>query len=313
MSAIRLARGATGRKRIIKAEGAYHGHADSFLVAAGSGLATLGIAGSPGVPEELAALTTVVPYNDASALEASFTRFPGEIAAFILEPLAANMGVVLPAEGYLSSPRASSPTKHGAVLIFDEVISGFRVAAGGAQELYGVSPDLTTLGKILGGGLPVGAYGGRRDLMARMAPSGAVYQAGTLSGNPLAMSAGIAMLDEIVRRPPYGELEEKGARLESLLRAEIERRGLAGEVCLTRAGSLSTLFFAPGPMRAFTDVKRADTRRFAVFFHAMRERGIFLAPAQFEAWFLSTAHSEAEIRRTARMAGESLALAAAAS
>ena len=312
MSAIRLARGATGRKRIIKAEGAYHGHADSFLVAAGSGLATLGIAGSPGVPEELAALTTVVPYNDASALEASFTRFPGEIAAFILEPLAANMGVVLPAGGYLESARDLA-TRHGAILIFDEVISGFRVAAGGAQELYGVTPDLTTLGKILGGGLPVGAYGGRRDLMGKMAPSGAVYQAGTLSGNPLAMSAGISMLDEIARRPPYAELEQKGALLEALLCAEIERRGLSGDVCLVRAGSLLTLFFAPGPMRAFTDVKRADTRRFAVFFHAMRERGIFLAPAQFEAWFLSTAHSEAEIRRTARMAGESLALAAAAS
>ena len=312
MSAIRLARGATGRKRIIKAEGAYHGHADSFLVAAGSGLATLGIAGSPGVPEELAALTTVVPYNDAGALEAAFTRFKGEIAAFILEPLAANMGVVLPADGYLQAARDLA-TRHGALLIFDEVISGFRIAAGGAQEIYGVAPDLTTLGKILGGGLPVGAYGGRRDLMEKMAPSGAVYQAGTLSGNPLAMSAGIAMLDEIARRPPYAQLEQKGAALEALLRAEIERRGLSGAVCLTRAGSLSTLFFAPGPMRGFADVKRSDTRRFAVFFHAMRERGIFLAPAQFEAWFLSTAHSDAEIRRTVRMAGESLALAAAAS
>ena len=308
MSAIRLARGATGRKRIIKAEGAYHGHADSFLVAAGSGLATLGIAGSPGVPEELAALTTVVPHNDAGALEKAFTKFPGEIAAFILEPLAANMGVVLPAEGYLQAARELA-TRHGALLIFDEVISGFRVAAGGAQELYGVAPDLTTLGKILGGGLPVGAYGGRRDLMEKMAPSGAVYQAGTLSGNPLAMSAGIAMLDEIARRPPYAELEAKGSMLESLLRAEIERRGVSGAVCLTRAGSLATLFFAPGPMRGFADVKRSDTKRFAAFFHAMRERGIFLAPAQFEAWFLSTAHSEAEIRRTVRMAGESLAAA----
>ncbi len=311
MSAIRLARAATGRKRIIKAEGAYHGHADSFLVAAGSGLATLGIAGSPGVPEELAALTTVVPYNDASALEAVFAKFPGEVAAFILEPVAANMGLVLPADGYLRSARELA-SRHGALLIFDEVISGFRIAAGGAQELYGAAPDLTTLGKILGGGLPVGAYGGGRDLMERMAPSGAVYQAGTLSGNPLAMSAGIAMLDEIKRRPPYAELERKGAMLELLLRAEIERRGLSGAVCLTRAGSLSTLFFAPGPMRGFADVKRSDTRRFAVFFHAMRERGIFLAPAQFEAWFLSTAHSDAEIRRTARAAGDSMALAAAA-
>jgi len=308
MSAIRLARGATGRKRIIKADGAYHGHADSFLVAAGSGLATLGIAGSPGVPEELAALTTVVPYNDPGALDSAFTRFPGEIAALILEPLAANMGLVLPVDGYLRAVRDLA-TRHGALLIFDEVISGFRVAAGGAQELYGVAPDLTTLGKILGGGLPVGAYGGRRDLMEKMAPSGAIYQAGTLSGNPLAMSAGIGMLDEIARRPPYAELEQKGAMLESLLRQQIERRGLSNSVCLARVGSLLTLFFGVGPMRDFADVKRSDVKRYAAFFHGMRERGVFLPPAQFEAWFVSTVHTEAEIRRTARMAGESLAVA----
>jgi glutamate-1-semialdehyde 2,1-aminomutase len=312
MSAIRLARGATGRKRIIKVEGGYHGHADSFLVAAGSGLATLGIAGSPGVPEELAALTTVVPYNDLGALDAAFARFPGEVAAFILEPLAANMGLVAPVDGYLRAARELA-SRHGALLIFDEVISGFRVAAGGAQEVYGVVPDLTTLGKILGGGLPVGAYGGRRDLMEKMAPSGSVYQAGTLSGNPLAMSAGIAMLDEIARRSPYAVLEQKGAMLESLLRTEIERRDLSTAVCLERAGSLLTLFFAPGPMRGFADVQRSDTKRYAAFFHGMRERGVFLPPAQFEAWFLSTVHSDAEIRRTARMAGDSMALAEASS
>jgi glutamate-1-semialdehyde 2,1-aminomutase len=305
MSAVRLARAATGRKRIVKAEGAYHGHGDSFLVAAGSGLATLGIAGSPGVPDELAALTTVVAYNDAAALEAAFQRFPGEIAAVILEPVAANMGLVLPGEGYLAAVRRMASEK-GALLIFDEVISGFRLAAGGAQEIYGVTPDLTTLGKILGGGLPVGAYGGRRDLLERMAPVGPVYQAGTLSGNPLAMSAGLAMLDEIARRPPYAALEKKGALLESLLRAEMDRRGLAGRLCLTRAGSLLTLFFGSGPMRNFADVKRSDVKRYAAFFHAMRERGIFLPPAQFEAWFVSTVHTEAQIRRTARMAGESL-------
>ncbi len=305
MSAVRLARAATGRRRIVKAEGGYHGHGDSFLVAAGSGLATLGIAGSPGVPDELAALTTVVPYNDASALDAAFKRFPGEIAAVILEPVAANMGLVLPQDGYLAAVRELT-AGHGAVLIFDEVISGFRLSAGGAQEVYGVTPDLTTLGKILGGGLPVGAYGGRRDLMERMAPIGPVYQAGTLSGNPLAMSAGIAMLDEIARRPPYAALENKGAMLESLLGAEIEKRGLSGRLCVTRAGSLLTVFFAPGPMRDFADVKRSNVKRYAAFFHAMRERGIFLPPAQFEAWFVSTAHTEAEIRRTARMAGESL-------
>jgi glutamate-1-semialdehyde 2,1-aminomutase len=305
MSAARLARGATGRKRIVKTDGGYHGHADGFLVSAGSGVATLAIAGSPGVPEEIAALTTVVPYNDLSALEEAFRRFPGDVAAFIVEPVAANMGLVLPEPGYLEAA-AALVRRHGALVIFDEVITGFRVAAGGAQERYGVRPDLTTLGKILGGGLPVGAYGGRRDLMERMAPSGPVYQAGTLSGNPLAVSAGIAMLREIARRPPYPALEASGARLEALLRAEIEGRGLADRVCLVRLGSLLTLFFAPGPMRDFASVKRSDTKRYARFFHAMRERGVSLPPAQFEAWFLSTAHTDADLRRTARAAGESL-------
>ena len=305
MSAVRLARAATGRKRIVKVEGGYHGHADSFLVAAGSGFATLGIAGSPGVPEELAALTSVVPYNDVASVETVLTRFPGECAAFILEPVAANMGLVLPRPGYLEAVRELT-RRHGTLLIFDEVISGFRVGPGGAQELYGVRPDLTTLGKILGGGLPVGAYGGRRDLMEQMAPSGPVYQAGTLSGNPLAMSAGIAMLQEIASRPPYAALEAKGALLEERLRSELARLALADRVCLTRLGSLLTLFFAPGPMTDFASVRRCDTSRYATFFHAMRERGVFLPPAQFEAWFLSTAHSDSDIRRTARAAGQSL-------
>jgi len=308
MSAVRLARGATGRKRIVKVDGGYHGHADGFLVAAGSGVATLSIAGSPGVPDEIAALTTVVPYNDLAALEEAFRRFPDEIAAFVVEPVAANMGLVLPAPGYLAEA-AALVRRNGALLVFDEVITGFRVAAGGAQELYGITPDLTTLGKILGGGLPVGAYGGRRDLMERMAPSGPVYQAGTLSGNPLAMSAGIAMLREISRRPPYEALEAAGARLEAALRAEIEARGLGTRVALERLGSLLTLFFGPGPMRDFASVKRSDTARYARFFHAMRERGISLPPAQFEAWFLSTAHTAADLRRTARAAGESLGAA----
>jgi len=306
LSAIRLARGATGRKRVVKVAGGYHGHADSFLVSAGSGVATLGIAGSPGVPDEIAALTTVVPYNDPDALEQAFRRFPEEIAAFIVEPLAANMGVVRPKEGYLEAVREIT-RRHGALLIFDEVISGFRLAAGGAQQVWGVAPDLTTLGKILGGGLPVGAYGGRRELMDKMAPSGPVYQAGTLSGNPLAMSAGLAMLREITRRDPYRELEEKGALLERLLAERIADQGLHDRVCLVRAGSLLTLFFGPGPMTDFGTVQRSDVRRYAVFFHAMRERGVFLPPAQFEAWFLSTAHAEADLRRTARAAGESLA------
>jgi glutamate-1-semialdehyde 2,1-aminomutase len=308
MSAVRLARGATGRRRILKTDGGYHGHADGFLVAAGSGVATLGIAGSPGVPEEIAALTTVIPYNDAGALEAALEKFRGEVAAFIVEPVAANMGLVIPRPGYLEAARELT-RRHGALLIFDEVISGFRLAAGGAQEIYGVAPDLTTLGKILGGGLPVGAYGGSRALMEHMSPAGPVYQAGTLSGNPLAMSAGLAMLAEIERRPPYAELERLGALLETLLRDEISKRGLADRVSLPRMGSLLTLFFAPGPIQDFAGAKRAATQRYATFFHAMRERGVFLPPAQFEAWFVSTAHGDAEIRRTARMAGESLAAA----
>jgi glutamate-1-semialdehyde 2,1-aminomutase len=305
MSAVRLARAATGRKRLVKVEGGYHGHADSFLVAAGSGFATLGIAGSPGVPDELAALTSVVPYNDLAALDAVLSRFPDEVAAVIVEPVAANMGLVLPAQGYLAGLRERT-SRHGTLLIFDEVISGFRVAAGGAQELYGIRPDLTTLGKILGGGLPVGAYGGRRDLMERVAPSGPVYQAGTLSGNPLAMSAGIAMLQEIERRPPYAALERKGRLLDGLLLAEADRLGLREKIGVTRLGSLLTLFLAPGPFADFASVKRSDVARYAIFFHAMRERGVFLPPAQFEAWFVSTAHSETELRRTARAAGQSL-------
>ena len=306
MSAIRLARGATGRARIVKTDGGYHGHADSFLVAAGSGVATLGIAGSPGVPDAAAGLTTVVPYNDANALEAAFGTFPGEIAAFILEPVAANMGVVLPRPGYLEAARELT-ARYGALLVFDEVISGFRLARGGAQETSGVTPDLTVLGKVLGGGLPVGAYGGKRELMERVAPSGPVYQAGTLSGNPLAMAAGIAMLREIDRKQPYPELERKGALLETAVRAAIDAAGAAGQVSYERAGSLSTLFFTPGPVYDFATAKRSDTVRYATFFHAMRERGVFLPPGQFEAWFLSTAHSDADVQRTGRAVAVSLA------
>jgi glutamate-1-semialdehyde 2,1-aminomutase len=308
MSAVRLARAATGRKRIVKMEGGYHGHADQFLVAAGSGVATLGIAGSPGVTDEVAEQTTVVPYNDLPALEETLRKFHDRIAAVIVEPLAANMGVVAPQPGYLEGLRDLT-RRHGALLIFDEVISGFRLAAGGAQELYGVVPDLTTLGKILGGGLPVGAYGGPRELMERMAPSGPVYQAGTLSGNPLAMAAGIAMLQEISNRPPYAALEARGALLEGLLNEQIQKLGLADRLNLVRVGSLLTLFFGPGPMTDFASVKRSDTKRYAAFFHAMRDRGVFLPPAQFEAWFVSTAHADADLKRTARAAGESLGVA----
>ena len=306
MSAIRLARAATGRPRIVKTDGGYHGHGDSFLVSAGSGVATLGIAGSPGIPRETAELTTVVPYNDPGALESAFQKHRGEIAAFVLEPVAANMGVVPPRDGYLQAARELA-TRHGALLVFDEVITGFRLARGGAQELYGVRPDLTILGKILGGGLPVAGYGGPRDLMERVAPSGDVYQAGTLSGNPLAMAGGIAMLREIERRPPYADLERKGALLEEAVRREIAAAGAEPSMTYQRVGSLSTLFFARGPIEDFTAAKRSNTSTYAAFFHAMSARGVFLPPAQFEAWFVSTAHSDADLRRTARALGQSLA------
>ena len=308
MSAVRLARAATGRKRILKVDGGYHGHADSFLVAAGSGVATLGIAGSPGVPEPVAGLTTVVPYNDAAALEAAFRRFPAEIAAFVLEPVAANMGLVRPAPGYLEAVRELA-TRYGALLVFDEVITGFRLARGGAQEVFGVRPDLTILGKVLGGGLPVGAYGGPRELLERVAPSGPVYQAGTLSGNPLAMAAGIAMLREIDRQPPYAELERKGALLEAGVREAIAAVDGEGRVSYARLGSLSTLFFTGGPVTDFASAKRSDTARYATFFHAMRERGVFVPPGQFEALFVSTAHGDGDLVRTARAVKASLAAA----
>lgn len=310
MSAIRLARGFTGRDRIVKTDGGYHGHADSFLVSAGSGLATLGIAGSPGVPAALAEQTIVIPYNDADALGQVFGRFPDSIAAFIVEPVAANMGVVPPGPGYLERVREITGAR-GGLLIFDEVITGFRVAAGGAQQLYGVEPDLTCLGKILGGGLPVGAYGGRAEIMASVSPDGPVYQAGTLSGNPLAMSAGIAMLTEIDAHPPYAELERKGALLENGMKEEIAAAGAEDRVCWNRVGSIGTLFFTPGPVANFTDARGSDTAAYGRFFHAALDSGVFLAPAQFEAMFLSTAHSDADIRRTARRLGQALRAALA--
>ncbi|MGH9441999.1 MAG: glutamate-1-semialdehyde 2,1-aminomutase [Thermoanaerobaculia bacterium] len=308
MSAVRVARGFTKRDMIVKTDGGYHGHADSFLVAAGSGAATLGIAGSPGVPQALAEKTLVVPYNDPEALEAAFQAHPGRIAAFIVEPIAANMGVVLPKPGYLTAAREVT-RKHEALLIFDEVITGFRVALGGAQELLGVVPDLTCLGKIIGGGLPVGAYGGRADVMAMVAPDGPVYQAGTLSGNPLAMSAGIAMLDAILREKPHADLERKAVEFERLMAGEIESAGASKKVCWNRVGSMGTLFFTPGPVTSYTDAKKSDTAAYARYFHAALDRGVFLAPAQFEAMFFSTAHSDADIRKTARVLGESLRVA----
>ncbi len=295
MSAIRLARGYTGREKIIKFEGCYHGHADSMLVAAGSGVATLGIPDSPGVPRDLAKHTLSLPFNDLEAVTQAFKRYGPEIAALIVEPIPGNMGVVLPEKGFLEELRKVTEA-HGAILIFDEVISGFRVAPGGAQELYGVMPDLTCLGKIIGGGLPVGAYGGRRDIMSRVAPEGDIYQAGTLSGNPLAMAAGLATLRVLKGTNPYPALEERGRSLFSGLESAARDHGL--QVTVNRAGSMGTLFFTSGPVRGFTSARETDQRRFRSYYRFMMEQGIYLAPSPFEATFISTAHGEEIIEKT---------------
>src|SRR3984957_547880 len=292
MSAVRLARAATNRDLIIKFDGCYHGHSDSFLSEAGSGLATLGIAACPGVPQALAALTLNAPYNDAVAVENLFNQHQDQIAAVIVEPVAANMGLVPPSPGFLQALRDLS-SRHGALLIFDEGISGFRVCYGGAQTLFGITPDLTTLGKIIGGGLPVAAYGGRRDLMDRVAPLGPVYQAGTLSGNPLAMSAGIASLDLLAAPGFYESLEARAKRLGEGIVAVLAETGTPATA--VRTGSLLTLFFSREPVTDYASAKRCDTRRFAEFFRAMLDRGVFIAPSQFEALFVSAAHTDADI------------------
>ncbi len=292
MSAIRLARGATGRDAIIKFEGCYHGHADSLLVKAGSGGATFSIPDSLGVPSALASLTLTLPFNDLAAVRRTLETRDGKIAAVIVEPVAGNMGVVPPTRGFLQGLRALT-RHHGALLIFDEVITGFRVAYGGAQSFYGVSPDLTCLGKIIGGGLPVGAYGGRRDLMEHVAPLGKVYQAGTLSGNPLTVTAGLATLLALADPTVYRRLEAMGAKLQ----AGVEAAALEAGVPLTvnRVGSMLTPFFAAGPVTDFESAKRSNTSRYAKFFQGMLAHGVFFAPSQFEAAFVSLAHSEADI------------------
>ncbi len=309
MSAIRLARAATGRDVIAKFEGCYHGHADSLLVAAGSGALTLGIPDSPGVPKALAALTAVLPYNDLAAAQEFFAARGGEVACLIIEPIAANMGVVPPRLGFLEGLRALCD-RHGVLLIFDEVMTGFRVAAGGAQELYGVRPDVTTLSKILGGGFPSGAYGGSRALMQQVAPAGPVYQAGTLSGNPVAMAAGAAQLAVLAETKPWPALEAKGARLAAGLAAACSEVGV--DATVTRVGSMGTLFFLAGEAGDFAAVKRADTARFGRFHAAMLERGVYLPPSQFEAWFLSTAHDDAVLDEVIAAARGALASLAAA-
>jgi glutamate-1-semialdehyde 2,1-aminomutase len=303
MSAVRLARAFTERDLVIKFEGCYHGHSDGFLSEAGSGLATLGIAACPGVPDAFARLTLNAPYNDLAGVEALFRQHPRKIAAIIVEPVAANMGVVAPAAGFLEGLREITK-REGALLIFDEVITGFRVAYGGAQQIYKIDPDLTVMGKIIGGGLPVAAYGGKRHIMERVAPLGPVYQAGTLSGNPLAMRAGLATLPKLEAPGFYEAVNARTQRLAEGLRAGLKESGVEGVVNV--AGSLLTIFFARDPIRNYADAKKSDTARFATFFQEMLARGIFLPPSQYEALFISAAHTYAEIDRTIEAANESL-------
>jgi len=303
MSAVRLARGVTKRDFIVKFEGCYHGHADSFLSQAGSGLATLGIAECPGVPQPLAGLTLNVPFNDLQAVEGVFAAHKDKIAAVIVEPVAANMGVVLPEPEFLKSLQEMAH-RNGALFIVDEVITGFRLQNGSAQELLGIQGDLTTLGKIIGGGVPVAAYGGRAELMNHVAPLGPVYQAGTLAGNPLAMRAGIAALRQLTKPGLYEEMKQLAGHLVSGLRAALADAGVPAQV--NAFGSLATVFFAPGPVKNYADAKRSDTKRYARFFREMLARGIFLAPSQFEAAFLSAAHTSADIDRTLAVAREVL-------
>jgi glutamate-1-semialdehyde 2,1-aminomutase len=295
MSAIRVARGFTGRSLIVKFAGCYHGHVDSLLVQAGSGALTHGHPSSPGVPEGCTADTIVLEYNDFDQLHALFKKRGSELAAIILEPVVGNMGLVQPRDGFLQACRDLC-TRHGAVLIFDEVMTGFRLAYGGAQERFSVTPDMTTLGKIIGGGLPVGAYGGRADIMAVVSPDGPVYQAGTLSGNPLAMASGIATLKQLHETKPYHRLESMSERLVHGLEAEAKNAGVP--VFAARCGSMFTIFFQAGPVHSLADAKRSDTHRFSKFFHSLLESGVYLPCSQFEACFVSAAHTEADIKAT---------------
>jgi glutamate-1-semialdehyde 2,1-aminomutase len=304
MSAMRLARAFTGREKVIKFEGCYHGHGDSFLSKAGSGVATLGLPDSPGVTPSTAKDTLNAIYNDLASVEQLVHENREKIAAIFIEPVAGNMGCVPAAAGFLSGLRELC-TREGILLIFDEVMSGFRVARGGAQELYGITPDLTTFGKVIGGGLPVGAYGGRRDIMEMVAPSGPVYQAGTLSGNPLAMAAGVETLRMIDEDPAfYHKLEKSGRYLEEGLRSAFVDAGV--EHTVNRCGSMLTLFFTAGPVRDFASAKTSDTDRFSTFFRSMLEQGVYLPPSQFEACFTSAAHTKADLDRTIEAVRSSL-------
>ena len=292
MSAIRLARGYTGRKYIVKFEGCYHGHYDSLLVSAGSGVATFGIPGTPGIPEEIAKLTIVIPYNDVHSLKETFEKYGNDIACVIVEPVAGNMGVVIPDMEFLRELREVT-RNYGALLIFDEVITGFRLSIGGAQEVFDINPDITCLGKILGGGMPVGAYGGKREIMSQIAPEGPVYQAGTLSGNPLGMVAGAETITILREENPYADLEIKMQRLAEGVSDILKEKGIPHTI--NRIGSMMTVFFTDKKVRNFEDAKTSDTELFGRFFRNLLNEGVLIPPSQFEAWFVSTSHTDEEI------------------
>ncbi len=303
MSAIRAARGYTGRSKIIKFDGCYHGHGDALLVQAGSGAMTLGQPDSAGVPYEFTEHTISVPYNHLGVVERVLAHYDGHIACIIIEPVVGNMGCVPPNDGYLEGLRKLC-TDNGVVLIFDEVMTGFRVAFGGAQELYKIKPDMTTLGKVMGGGLPVGAYGGKKEIMEKVAPLGPVYQAGTLSGNPVSVAAGIAMLNLCAEKKTYKILEQRSKQLEEGLRDVAKKAGIA--ITQNRVGAMFTTFFSSNPVSDYTTAKKSDTKKYGKFFHAMLERGIYLAPSQFEAGFMSTAHSDRDVEKTIQSSYESI-------
>lgn len=309
MSALRLARGYTGRDKIVKCGGCYHGHADHLLIQAGSGALTFGVPSSPGVPENIAHETLTATYNDIDSFKALFAEYQNEIAAVIIEPIPGNMGLILPEEGFLEALRELTK-ENGSLLIFDEVISGFRASLGGAQKRFGIMPDLTCLGKIIGGGLPVGAFGGRTDIMDHLAPVGDVYQAGTLSGNPLAMKAGYTTLCELQKRNPYADLDARAKRLKEGLAAAADAHGVRATI--NQVGSLLTVFFTDRPVHTYADAQTSSVDQYRIFFQALLAEGIHLPPSQFECWFISTAHTDADIEKTIQAAEKAFAAVAKA-